>query len=712
MKRKTILLAATVAWLCSATVLPCASAAEHESADGSMDATRATEEVNQKAATAAAAYQGDEHANAAANLVGAAEEPVIAKKGAKDGDAPVWDVKAYDFLKGKAAPATANPSLWQNAQLNAEAGVFKVWPTDPQNKKGDIYQVRGYDMANTTFIRSAHGWIVFDTLMCTENMQAAYALMKKEVFPDFAVYGNRIVAVLYSHPHVDHFGGIRGLLPSENDVYQPGTNIRKQDDQIADAIKQKKTLIMAPEGFLEEAISENVYAGKAMGRRAQYQYGVGVPRSDKGALSIGIGLGQSTGEVSLIAPTYTITPDTKSATIDGVKMEFQLTPDTEAPSEVNVWFPKWRALWLAENCTATMHNIYTLRGAKVRDANAWAKYICEAIGRYGQDVDVVFQSHNWPHWKNADIKDYMENTAATYKYIHDQTLHYINLGYTSTEISHMLKLPGDLDRYWYNRPYYGTVSHNAKAVYQKYMGWYDANPVDLNPLTPEDTAKKLVEYLGSTERVMALATLDYVKGHYQWVAQITKELIYADPTNIEARKLCAAALEQLGYQAESGTWRNAYLKGAMELRQPPQTEPEPVPAPRPASASSLGTSEQMTAEMALDYLGIITDASKAVTHDVSLRLKIRDEAGKTEAFDVTRKNGVVLYYEQPVLNNIGVKTISCTRKQFVDAVLTGNTEEIAKVNGDSVSCLDDLLNYCDAGSGKFNIIEPHPHMSE
>ena len=380
------------------------------------------------------------------------------------------------------APDTVNPSLWRNTQLNAKAGLFEVCD--------GIYQVRGFDMANATFIRTNNGWIIFDVLMCKENMQAAKALMENRFGP------LDVKAVLYSHSHVDHFGGAEGAI-DRNDVADPSLSVDKQ-------LASGKTVILAPKGFLKHAIRENVYAGIAMARRAQYQYGTVLEKGEKGALSIGIGMGQSTGHVSLIAPTYEIGEDVPKLTIDGLEIEFQLTPGTEAPAEMNAYFPKYRALWMAENCTGTLHNLYTLRGAEVRDANDWAKYIIEADQRFCSKTDVVFQSHNWPHW-GEEIHEYLLNTAAIYKFIHDQTLHYMNQGYTSNEIAAMISLPDALEKVWYTRQYYGTLPHNAKAIYQKYLGWYDANPVNLDPLPPSDAAKKLVEYLGSTELVLCKA---------------------------------------------------------------------------------------------------------------------------------------------------------------------------------------------------------------
>ena len=518
-----------------------------------------------------------EFANAERGWLDNAEGRII------DGDdnRSAWDLQSYGDLN-RDAPDTVNPSLWRNTQLNAKAGLFEVCD--------GIYQVRGFDMANTTFIRTDHGWIVFDVLMCKENMKAAKELMENRFGP------LDIKAVLYSHSHVDHFGGVEGVITREQ-VADAKLSLKKQQ-------ASGKTLVLAPAGFLKHAISENVYAGIAMARRAQFQYGTVLDKGEKGALSVGIGMGQSTGTVTLIAPTYEIGEDVPKLTIDGLEIEFQLTPGTEAPAEMNAYFPKYRALWMAENCTGTLHNLYTLRGAEVRDANDWAKYIIEADQRFCSKTDVVFQSHNWPHW-GEEIHEYLLNTAAIYKFIHDQTLHYMNQGYTSTEVAAMLTLPEKLEKVWYTRPYYGTLAHNAKAVYQKYLGWYDANPVNLNPLPPSDTAKKLVEYLGSTDAVLRKARKDFEKGDYQWVAQITKELVFADPSNQKARNLCADALEQLGYQAESGAWRNAYLMGAAELRKGNLSG-------LARTANGLGSAmKEMTVDMLLDYISILTDANAA-----------------------------------------------------------------------------------------------------
>ena len=604
--------------------------------------------------------------NAARGLLDNQEGRVIYN----DDGTTAWDLQGYGDLD-RDAPDTVNPSLWRNTQLNAKAGLFEVCD--------GIYQVRGFDMANATFIRTNNGWIIFDVLMCKENMQAAKALMENRFGP------LDVKAVLYSHSHVDHFGGAEGAI-DRNDVADPSLSIDKQ-------LASGKTVILAPEGFLKHAISENVYAGIAMARRAQYQYGTVLEKGEKGALSIGIGMGQSTGQVSLIAPTYEIGEDVPKLTIDGLEIEFQLTPGTEAPAEMNAYFPKYRALWMAENCTGTLHNLYTLRGAQVRDANDWAKYIIEADQRFCDKTDVVFQSHNWPHW-GEEIHEYLLNTAAIYKFIHDQTLHYMNQGYTSNEIAAMISLPDALEKVWYTRQYYGTLPHNAKAIYQKYLGWYDANPVNLDPLPPSDAAKKLVEYLGSTELVLCKAKKDYAKGEYQWVAQITKELVFADPSNQKARSLCADALEQLGYQAESGAWRNAYLMGAAELRNGNLSG-------RARTANGLTNSMRaMTVSMLLDYIAILTDANAAQNDDLTLNLTVTDE---NEQFYVTRKNGVLLTY--PGENRPDAQaSVTCRRLQLF-ALMTGQQAGQVQISGDA-TVLKRLLAYASKFEKTFNVIEP------
>ena len=614
-----------------------------------------------------------EQENALRGLIEAPEALVIYDEAGNE----VWNVADFSFLSElETIPDTINPSLYRNTLYNSYAGLFEV--------VDGIYQVRGYDMANATFIRTDNGWIVFDVLMCQEDMAAAKALMEKH----FGALD--IKAVLYSHSHVDHYGGIFGLL-SQEDVADASLPLEEQ-------LASGKVVGLAPEGFLGHAVSENIYAGAGMGRRAQYQYGSLLEIGETGRLAIGIGLGQSVGTTGLVAPTYEVCSD-ETLTIDGLEIQFQLTPGTEAPAEMNAYFPKYRGLWLAENCTGTMHNLYTLRGAQVRDAAAWARYILEAEQRFGDQTDVVFQSHNWPHWETETIKAYMENTAAAYQYIHDQTLHYINLGYTSAEISRTLTFPEKLNSVWYTRQYYGTLSHNIKAVYQKYMGWYDGNPVNLNPLIPEDTAKKWVEYLGDTDRVLEMARADYEKGEYQWVAQVTKELVFADPSNQAARDLCADALEQLGYQSESGPWRNVYLTGAMELRNGNLSE---FAKKAGGADGGLSVRQAMTTDMILDYIGIGTDAIAAQDDDLTLNLNITDTE---EQIFVRRANGVLLVYSGENRADADC-TVTCRRLQLL-GLMMGNEEAVAAITVEGDETVPSrLVKYMTPFAQTFNIVEP------
>ena len=641
MRRKGKMALALV--LAAATVLPgmSISAQDLDLNTDQKEATEYTKAANEEVYALLDFDDEREKENAERGLIAAPDSLEITTEDGK----VAWSQDAYAFLD-EDAPDTANPSLWRNTQLNHVYGLFEVMD--------GIYQVRGYDMSNITFIKGETGWIIYDPLMTVECAKAAFELVKENI-GDFPVK-----AVLYSHSHVDHFGGVEGIVSEE---------------QVAD----EEILIIAPEGFEEHAVSENVYAGTAMGRRASYQYGTLLEGGEKGSLCIGIGMGQSHGTTSYISPNTIITETGQRMVVDGVIMEFQLTPGTEAPAEMNTWFPQKNALWMAENCTGTLHNLYTLRGAEVRDGQAWANFLMETLKLYGNDVEVVFQAHNWPHWDNANIVEYVLNTAAAYKYINDQTLLYMNEGYTSTEIAHMIELPEELKKNWYTRQYYGTVAHNSKAVYQKYMGWYDANPIHLGELEPTERAKKFVDYLGDVDEVLSKAKEDYEKGEYQWVAELTNMLVFADPENQDARYLCADALEQLAYQAESGTWRNAYLCAAQELRFGTNTDP----ATR--ATTSGGITSHMTPEMIMQYLGIYTDSNKI--EDLSFTANI---VLPEESYVLVVKNGVVLY-EQGSLHEMA-DTVWTTNRKGLFGIATNNREVIdAEVTQEGDTTLLDQL---------------------
>ena len=639
------------------------------------DATEYTVQVNSAVYSLLDFADTSEYENATRGLIDA---PEVLELTDAEGNV-VWSQEAYSFLEDyEKAPDTVNPSLWENTRNNHAYGLFEVCE--------GIYQVRGYDMSNLTVVKGDTGWILFDPLMSVECSQAAMQLIEKNLgsYP--------VKAVIISHPHADHFGGILGVMTAE-EAADSSLSIQEQ-------LASGKIPVIVPEGFAEHAIAENVYAGKAMTRRANYQYGVLLEPGVTGTLAQGIGMGQSTGTVSFLMPTYEITATGERLTIDGVEMEFQMTPGTEAPAEMNTWFPQFNALWLAENCTGTLHNLYTLRGAQVRDGAAWAGYITEAITRYGEEAEVVFQSHNWPHWGNAVINDYLVNTAAVYKFINDQTLTYINQGYTSDEISNMIELPEPLEKVWYTRQYYGTLSHNSKAVYQKYMGWYDANPVNLDPLTPSESAKKWVEYLGDVDEVLRMAKADFDAGEYQWVAEVTNVIIYADPTNEAARLLCADAMEQLGYQSESGPWRNAYLTAALELRHGNQA----MNATQTKGGANILM--QMTSTMFFDYMAIMMDKSALESYDFMINVTLPD-VGEQHVLHI--KNGVLLVYENTRREDADV-SLTCP-KNALFYILQNNTEGLSALpmegNADLIFLLAESMNqFSLAGINPFNIVEP------
>lgn len=639
------------------------------------DATQHTIEVNSALYSKLDFEDSSEYENATKGLIAAPETLEL-----KDADGNiVWSQKAYSFVDNyEKAPDTVNPSLWENTKNNHAYGLFEVVE--------GIYQVRGYDMANLTVIEGETGWIVFDPLMAVECSAAAMQLVNDNL-------GERPVkAVIISHSHVDHYGGIAGVISSEETA--------EKTISFAEQLASGKIPVIVPEGFEKHAVEENVYAGKAMGRRANYQYGVMLDPSETGKLAIGIGMGQSTGTGSYISPTYEVKETGESLVIDGIEMEFQLTPGTEAPSEMNTWFPQFKALWVAENCTGTLHNLYTLRGAQIRDGSAWAKYIMETISLYGNEAEVTFQSHNWPHWGNETVNKYLMDNASIYQFINDQTLTYINQGYTADEISNMIRLPEELEKVWYTRQYYGTLKHNSQAVYQKYMGWYDANPVHLDPLEPTESAKKWVEYLGDTDEVLRKAKADFDKGEYRWVAEVTNVLVYADPENKAARLLCADALEQLGYQSESGIWRNAYLSASLELREGNQ-------AGNVVQAKGGAMIQKMTPEMIFRYMGIILDKYAVEKENIVLNITVSD---LNEKYVLNFRNGVLLVQNGTLSDDADV-SVTCPRAVLL-YLLQGNAEafiKTAKVEGDveKLSFIAENLNELSAADVSFfNIVEP------
>ncbi|HBO79161.1 MAG TPA: glucose-methanol-choline oxidoreductase, partial [Cupriavidus sp.] len=486
----------------------------------------------------------------------------------------IRSASAYAFESAAKNPDSVNPSLWRMAQLNSNAGLFKV--------ADHIFQVRGMDLANMTIIEGDRGIIVVDPLMYTETAKAALTLY----------YANRprkpVVAVIYTHSHVDHFGGVRGVI-DEADV------------------KSGKVAIYAPAGFMQEAVSENVFAGTAMFRRAMYQAAAAVPRNEYGQVDTGIGKSNMAGgTISLIAPTVTISKPYETRRIAGVDFEFQFTPGTEAPAEMNFYLPQMRALCMAENATRTMHNILTPRGALVRDPKAWGKFLDESLVRYGDRTDVLLAQHNWPTWGGERIRTLLADQRDMYTYLNDRTLHLLNQGLTPMQIAEaMQKLPGDLEKKWYARGYYGSLSFNSRAVYQRYLGFYDANPANLNPLEPEAAGRRYVEAMGGSDKVLGMMRDAIAKGDYRWAAEIGNRLVFADPQNQEARNAQADALEQLGYQTENSLWRNMYLTGALELRNGPRSN---------STRQAEDLVRALAPSMFFDYMGVRLDSDKAVGH--------------------------------------------------------------------------------------------------
>ena len=533
--------------------------------------------------------------------------------------AAAWDVSEYHFYEGNEVPDTMNPSLWINGKGNSYAGVFEVL-------KGTIYQVRGIDIANLSAIRGKTGWIIQDVMSTIETARTAIELLEKALDENIR---DNIKAVIISHSHGDHFGGIRGVV-KEEDV---GSDL---DNQIQ---------IYVPAGFDEECVKENIFAGFAMGRRADYQFGNNLKKDPKGFVSSGLGLALPKGTASFISPTNYIT-ENGPVIIDGITVEFQLTPGTEAPAEMNNYFADYKAFWIAENCCGTLHNLYPIRGAQLRDSSAWTGFILEAMSKYADKSQVIFQSHNWPHYNTDDnphaIREYLLNNAAMYKYIHDQTLLYANQGFTAKEIARKLSVPKGLKLNYYARPYYGSIPINARAVYTKYLGFFNGNPNDVDPLTELEEAEAFVAYAGPADRILEKAYEDLQKGDYRRAAYAAGKVVIAEPKNTQARYLTADAFEQLGYASESSVWRNAYLQGALELRIGVTDD-----MGRVASAGKADLTRCMSAELLLKFIGILYDCHKCEDEELELLLDITENTYRepsTTRFVLRIHAGVVLTY--------------------------------------------------------------------
>ncbi|MGC3963513.1 MAG: alkyl sulfatase dimerization domain-containing protein [Rhodocyclaceae bacterium] len=658
MRLNLIMASVALAGVAAGMALPAAAA------DLRKDATAATKAANGVYLKELPFSDTTDFQNAKRGLIEAVPQDQIKGSGGN----VIWNPQQYGFIKeGAAAPDSVNPSLWRNAQLINIAGLFQV--TD------GIYQVRNLDLSNMTIIEGTTGITIVDPMISAETAKVGLDLY----------YKNRgkkpVVAVIYTHSHVDHYGGVRGVV-DEADV------------------KAGKAKIYAPEGFLEAAVAENVMAGNAMSRRASYMYGNLLPPDVKGQVGAGLGTTTSAGTVTLISPTNIITKTGQKEVIDGLTYEFLMAPGSEAPSEMLWYIEEKKAMEAAEDITHTLHNTYSLRGAKIREPLPWSKYINQAMVMWGSKVEVIFAQHHWPTWGNAEVLKLMRSQRDLYRYINDETLRLANMGYTRDEIAEQFKLPDGLAKTWANRGYYGSVSHDVKATYVLYLGWFDGNPATLHELTPEDAAKKYVEFMGGANAVLQKARQSYAKGEYRWVAQVVKHVVFADPKNQAARNLEADALEQMGYQAESGPWRNFYLTGAQELRNGVAKLPTP-------NTASPDTVRAMTPELFFDYLAVRLNGPKSANANMIMNVNLGDGGGK---YLLELENGVLNHTPGGQAANPDVSvTLS---RDTLNGIILGQTKlddaiksGAAKVTGNETK-LRDFVSYLDNFEFWFNIVTP------
>jgi alkyl sulfatase BDS1-like metallo-beta-lactamase superfamily hydrolase len=624
-------------------------------------ATETTARRNREATSSLPPHAEEDFAEARRGLVAPFDPPLV-----KAGDGrQVWSLESYGFLEEE-CPETAHPSLWRQSQLNCIAGLFELAP--------GFYQLRGFDLSNMHVVEGREGIIVIDPLISAETAVAALTLYREH-------RGERpVTGLIYTHCHIDHFGGAKGIVSAEEVV-------------------ERKIPVLAPEGFLEHAVSENVYAGTAMGRRAGYMYGAKLERGPDGQIGSGLGQTTSLGTLTLIPPNRDITATGQEETIDGVRIAFQLTPGTEAPAEMNFHFPEHRVLCIAENATHTMHNTLTLRGALVRDPHVWAAYLDEAIELFGADSDVLFAGHHWPRWGSERIVDYLAKQRDLYAYLHDQTLRLINKGRTGPEIAEELELPPELACEWHCRGYYGSVSHNVKAVYQRYMGWFDANPAHLWEHPPVARAERYVEAMGGAERVLELARTSFRAGDYRWVAELVNHLVFAEPDNEAARELQADALEQLGYGAENATWRNFYLAGAAELRG--------GITGTPTDTRALDILAQLSVAQILDGMKVRLNGPAAWGKRLAIGWQV---TGPDERHLLTVENGVLHHRLWPT--GAKVEATLVIQRQALNEMLAGAADLAAlaesgrlRIEGDGVK-LGELLGLLEEPDPNFPIVTP------
>jgi linear primary-alkylsulfatase len=624
-------------------------------------ATDLTARRNREAVASLPPLDDEDFAEASRGLVASFEPPVV--KGERGN--VVWDLESYGFLEDE-CPDSAHPSLWRQSRLSRIAGLFELAP--------GFYQLRGFDLSNMHVVEGERGIVVIDPLISAETAAAALALYREH-------RGDRpVTGLIYSHSHIDHFGGAKGVVSPEE-------------------VAEREIPVLAPEGFLHHAVSENVYAGTAMGRRAGYMYGARLRRGPDGQIGSGLGQTTSLGTLTLIPPNQEIAATGQEATVDGVRMVFQLTPGTEAPAEMNFHFPDHRVLCIADNAIPTMHNALTLRGAVVRNPHVWASYLDESIELFGDKSDVLFAGHGWPRWGSERIVDYLRKQRDLYGYLHDQTLRLLNKGLTGREIAETLELPPELASEWHCRGYYGSVSHNVKAVYQLYMGWFDGNPAHLWEHTPVESARRYVEFMGGAEQVLERARASFEAGDYRWVAEVVNHVVFAEPENEAARQLQADALEQLGYGAENATWRNFYLAGAQELREGVSGTPTDTRAPDILA--------QLSVEQILDGMKVRLDGPAAWGKRLTIAWQVTDP---DERHLLTVENGVLNH--RPWREGMEAEATLVVKRQALNEMLSGSAELQAlaesgdlRVEGDGTK-LGELLGLLEEPDPAFPIVTP------
>jgi len=594
-------------------------------------------------------------------LVAAFDPPVVENERGR----AVWDLRSYEFLDGE-PPETVHPDLWRQGRLTRIAGLFELAP--------GFYQLRGFDLSNMHVIEGERGIVVIDPLISAETAAAALALYRE-------YRGDRpVTGLVYTHSHVDHFGGAKGVVSAEE-------------------VEAGRVPVLAPSGFLEHAVSENVFAGTAMGRRAGYMYGALLERGPEGQVGAGLGQTTSLGRITLIPPTIEIGASGQTEVIDGVEMSFQLTPGTEAPAEMNIHFPAARALCVADNVARSMHNILTLRGALVRDPRVWAAYLDETIELYGADSEVLFSGHHWACWGREQIAELLGKQRDLYLYLHDQTMRLLNKGHTGAEIAELLELPPSLAEEWHCREFYGSVSHNAKAIYQRYMGWFDGNPATLWQHPPRERARRYVESMGGAEAVLGRARESFEQGDYRWVAEVVDHVVFAEPENEPARELQAETLERLGFGAVNATWRNFYLMGAKELREgvggtPTSTAPADVVA-------------HLSVAQLLDAMAVRLDGPRAWDAELRIDWVIADP---DEAHSIFVRHGVLRH--RPGRHDPAAEAALLVDRKALDQLLlkTADVVELTesgrlRIEGDGEK-IGELLGLLEEPDPRFPIVTP------